>query len=214
MAQNFEFPSISEGVKPHRGGLLITISGGAWKGRKLKVIETEGLRPTSGRVKESIFSIIESLLWKRRGSPSFEGLRVLDLFAGVGGLGFEAMSRGASSCLFVEKERRQGKILQENSLTLNCQEDIEIYLEDVSKGSWKKKGPFGLVLLDPPYVLSQMDKLLAELGSCEAVENGAIILFEHDPKVHLGVPASLSLHSRRELGPAGISVFLKNPLGD
>lgn len=193
---------------------MISISGGAWKGRKLKVIEREGLRPTSSRVKESIFSILESLLWKRHGSPSFEGLHVLDLFAGIGGLGFEALSRGASKCVFVERERSQGKILKENSVSLACQENVEILLEDVAKGGWKSRGPFQLVLLDPPYAASKLDALLAELGNCAEVEAGAIILFEHDPKVNLVVPDSLSLHSRRELGPAGISVFLKNPLGE
>lgn len=193
---------------------MITIAGGSWKGRKLKVIEKEGLRPTSSRVKESIFSILESLLWKTRGSPSFEGLKVLDLFAGVGGLGFEALSRGAGQCVFVEKERQQGKILLENAKSLECQSSMELLMEDVGKGNWKKHGPFSLVLLDPPYASSQLDGLLAELGAGTFVESGAIILFEHDPKVHLEVPPTLSLHSRRELGPAGISVFLKNPLGE
>src|SRR5262245_53209725 len=101
---------------------MLTISGGQWRGRKLKALDRDGLRPTSSRVKASIFSILESLVWKRTGQPDFSSWRCADLFAGVGGLGLEILSRGAAHCVFVERDRVHVKILKENIASLSCQD--------------------------------------------------------------------------------------------
>jgi len=188
---------------------MLTILGGAWSGRRLKTLEKEGLRPTSGRVKAAIFSILESLEWKRSGQPDFSGWNCLDLFAGVGGLGLEMLSRGAGRCIFVEKDRFHGKVLKENIKTLGCESQAEVLLEPVEKGGWKARGPFELVLIDPPYAESHLTGLLQVLATGSILASGAIVLFEHDPKVKFADIPGLKLHSQRILGPAGITVFLR-----
>lgn len=187
---------------------MLTILGGAWKGRRLKALEREGLRPTASRVKASIFSIIESLHWKQSGSPEFTGWRCLDLFAGVGGLGIEVLSRGAAHCVFVEKERAHAKVLKGNLGIVQAESLANVLVEPAEKGGWEGLGPFDLVLLDPPYDLSPLlADLLKRLPSVLAP--GGIVLFEHDPKFEPAAVPGLTVHSRRTLGPAGITVLVK-----
>lgn len=188
---------------------MLTILGGQWGGRRLKALDREGLRPSSSRVKASIFSLLEAIQWKRLGSPSFEGMRCLDLFAGVGGLGIEMLSRGASSCTFVEKEKAQGKVLQENLKSLGCEQQSTVFIEDLEKISWKKLGSFDLILMDPPYAKSgSMPDLIEQMLANSVLNPEGILLVEHDPKFRFSEIQSLEKHSERTLGPAGISVFI------
>ncbi|MGZ3694324.1 MAG: 16S rRNA (guanine(966)-N(2))-methyltransferase RsmD [Bdellovibrionota bacterium] len=190
---------------------MLTILGGEWSGRRLRAIEREGLRPSSGRVKAALFSIIESIEWKRRGEPpTFSDWKCLDLYAGVGGLGLEILSRGAATCVFVEKDRKTFQVLRENIKTLAAEARAKPLNEDVAKGAWKEMGPFDLVLLDPPYADSFLPELLAALCDKNILNPGAVVVFEHDPKVKYSSLPGLSLHSARTLGPAGISVFLRD----
>lgn len=190
---------------------MISITGGQWSGRKLKVIDRPGLRPTSSRVKSAIFNILDSLLWKRgEGKPDFSSWRCADLFAGVGGLGLEMLSRGAEHCVFVEKDRAHARVLQENIDLLGCQAQTQLVVGDVLAGQWEKMGPFDLVTLDPPYADSHLPELLTRLGGGSLVRPGGVILFEHDPKFKPVDASGLTLHSTRTLGPAGISVYVRN----
>jgi len=189
---------------------MLTISGGQWRGRKLKALEREGLRPTSSRVKAAIFSILESIVWKKTGQPDFATWRCADLFAGVGGLGLEMLSRDAAHCVFVEKDRVHAKILKENIALLECQEQSTLIVGDVLEFGWDARGPFDLILLDPPYADSHLPELVARLGSGSMLRPGGVILFEHDPKVKLGEVKGLSLQSTRTLGPAGITVYVRD----
>jgi 16S rRNA (guanine966-N2)-methyltransferase len=188
---------------------MLTILGGEWSGRRLKTLEKEGLRPTSGRVKSSIFSILESLEWKRSGKPDFAGWNCLDLFAGVGGLGLEILSRGAERCVFVEKDRAHAKTLQANIQSLGCESRAPVLVQPVEKAGWEVFGPFHLVLVDPPYADSHLVGLLEKLVAENLLAPGGIVLFEHDPKVVFSDVSGLTLHSQRTLGPAGITVFLR-----
>jgi 16S rRNA (guanine966-N2)-methyltransferase len=189
---------------------MLSILGGQWKGRRLRALEREGLRPSSGRVKAAIFSILEALEWKRSGQPDFSGWVCADLYAGVGGLGLEMLSRGAARLVFVEKARPHAKVLQENITLLGCESQSVVLVEPVEKGSWEALGPFDLVLLDPPYAESYLVELLRKLAASPALKAEGIVLFEHDPKIRFPEIAGLSLHSQRTLGPAGLSVFVKN----
>jgi 16S rRNA (guanine966-N2)-methyltransferase len=188
---------------------MLTISGGQWSGRKLKALERPGLRPTSARVKASIFSILEALVWKRSGAPDFTGWRCLDLFAGVGGLGLEMLSRGAEHCVFVELERAHAKVLQSNIATLGCAAQSDVLVQDVSKFGWENRGPFDLVMMDPPYKNSELPEILAKLGQGSSLKAGGIVLFEHDPGFRPTEVPGMTLHSNRTVGPAGITVYVR-----
>jgi 16S rRNA (guanine966-N2)-methyltransferase len=188
---------------------MLTISGGQWRGRKLKALDRPDLRPTSSRVKASIFSILEALVWKRTGQPDFSSWHCLDLFAGVGGLGLEILSRGAESCVFVELSRAHGRVLQQNIAALGCEDRTKVLVDDALRGAWEAFGPFDLALLDPPYAESHLPGLLERLGTGPALKPGGVVLFEHDPGLAPLEAAGLKLQSHRVLGPAGISVYVR-----
>ncbi len=118
----------------------IRIISGQWRGRKLPVQDVMGLRPTTDRQKETLFNWLQGAL---------DGARVLDLYAGAGGLGFEALSRYASELVAVEKERNVARQLQHNAQTLGAkakvvQMDVLVFLQQSAE-------PFDLVFIDPPF---------------------------------------------------------------
>lgn len=143
--------------KPSTGMGQIRLIGGQWRGRKLPVLSSEGLRPTSDRVKETLFNW---LMFDIRGTVC------LDLFAGSGSLGFEALSRGAQRLVMVEKEARVARQLGINLASLPGAEgkvintDAQTFLAGTAE-------PFDLVFLDPPFhqdLLSQVCALLEQGG--------------------------------------------------
>jgi 16S rRNA (guanine966-N2)-methyltransferase len=123
---------------------MLRIISGEWRGRKLKAPPGDTTRPTADRTRETLFSMLTSRL------GSFEELQVLDLFAGSGALGLEALSRGAASCLFVEHDRIAVDVLRANIRLLGADARAEIRAGSaLALGPAAK--PFDLVLLDPPY---------------------------------------------------------------
>ncbi len=188
---------------------MLTIMAGEWGGRALKAPEKAELRPSSGRVKSSIFSILEAIQWKRAGAPDFSAWHCLDLFAGVGGLGLEILSRGAAHCVFVEKVRGHARFLEQNIAALQAGKRSTVLVEPAEALGWVSQGPFDLMLLDPPYALAGLPDLLLAV-SPYLKPQGGILLFEHDPKLKFTPPPGCELHSERKLGPAGITVFLRN----
>jgi 16S rRNA (guanine966-N2)-methyltransferase len=135
----------------------VRIVAGQWRGRKLAAPPGETTRPTSDRTRETLFSMLVSRL------DSFVGLRVADLFAGSGALGFEALSRGAASCLFVEQDAAAVRALRANAVSLGAEKMSEVRAASVLTLGIAKE-PLDLVLMDPPYGLGAgevaLDKLL------------------------------------------------------
>ncbi len=187
---------------------MLQILGGAWGGQKLHVPSGAKLRPSAGRVKEAIFSILTSMQMKR-GESGFSDWRCLDLFAGVGGLGFEALSRGAVSCVFVEKDKRNVWAIKKNAVSLGCEENAAVLSVAVEKWeAWGGLGPYDLVFLDPPYERDDEAALLALLTRPGVLSPNAIVVFEHAPSHKVAPTGTLQIHSERRLGPAGLSVFI------
>jgi 16S rRNA (guanine966-N2)-methyltransferase len=120
------------------------IVAGQWRGRKLVAPQGETTRPTADRTRETLFSMLVSRL------GSFEGLAVADLFAGSGALGFEALSRGAASALFVEQDAAAIRALRQNVAALQAQGQCDVRASSVLSLGLAKR-PLDLVLLDPPY---------------------------------------------------------------
>lgn len=118
------------------------IIAGQWRGRVLAAPKGEATRPTADRTREALFSMLTSRV------GSFEGLAVADLFAGSGALGFEALSRGAASCLFVEQDRAALDALRANAEKLDIRADIRAS-SVLALGPAAK--PMDLILMDPPY---------------------------------------------------------------
>ncbi|WP_127531846.1 16S rRNA (guanine(966)-N(2))-methyltransferase RsmD [Paenibacillus kobensis] len=147
---------------------------GSAKGRPLKAVPGMNTRPTTDKVKEAIFSMI---------GPYFDGGLVLDLFAGTGGLGIEALSRGADKAIFVDKEKQSVDVVRHNTAAAGVSGRSEIYRNDAEravKALAKREESFRLVFLDPPYRMTNMDELLGELAANGLLEQEATIVVEHD----------------------------------
>jgi 16S rRNA (guanine966-N2)-methyltransferase len=147
---------------------------GTSKGRRLATPKTQAIRPTSDRVKESIFNIL---------GKEVEGKVVLDLFAGTGNLGIEALSRGAKKALFVEKGRQALKLIQKNLSQCGMKERSEILSKDVNRsiGILNQRGEsFDLILMDPPYEKGLIQKTLIKLHSTRIYHEDSILVIEHD----------------------------------
>jgi 16S rRNA (guanine966-N2)-methyltransferase len=140
------------------------IIAGAWRGRPLIAPTGDSTRPTSDRTREALFSMLVSRV------GSFEDLRVADLFAGTGALGLEALSRGASHCTFVERDRDALTALKSNIEKLGATgTDIRAQAAEGFAG-----GPYDIVFMDPPYGSGLGQKVLARLS----VETGAWVSIE------------------------------------
>lgn len=195
---------------------MLTIIAGNWRGRKLRVPRGDKVRPSSAKVRGALFHIVESLQLKRGGTNDFSGQTCLDLCAGSGALGFEALSRGAERAVFVEKSREHARIIAENARELGTLDRVEILCQPVEAGvrTVVKFGPFDLVLADPPYDYPGLDALVRAVAAPDLLAPEGVFILEHGPKTIVAVPDGLALHSRRELGPAAISVFTRRTKED
>ncbi|MUT66306.1 16S rRNA (guanine(966)-N(2))-methyltransferase RsmD [Paenibacillus sp. NEAU-GSW1] len=147
---------------------------GEAKGRTLKAVPGMNTRPTTDKVKEAIFSMI---------GPYFDGGYALDLFAGTGGLGIEAWSRGVAKTVFIDREKISVDIVRHNTEAAGMGSAAEIYRNDAERAIklLEKRGiAFKLVFLDPPYRITTMDELMVDLADRSMLEDGAVIVVEHD----------------------------------
>ena len=147
---------------------MMRVISGTARGRKLKDLAGVDIRPTSGMVKESVFNIIQF---------DIEGRRVLDLFAGTGQLGIEALSRGARSVVFVDSSPEAVKLIKENvklcgfsDSATTIRRDATQYLENCEA--------FDLVFIDPPYDTALMDKVLEKIIRFDKLNTNGIIISE------------------------------------
>ncbi len=150
------------------------IISGESKGRKLVTPKRYSLRPTSDRVKESLFNILGS---------EVEGKVVLDLFAGTGNLGIEALSRGAKRVIFVEKGRQALRLIQANINQLGLGGRSEILPRDVNRaiGILDQRGErFDLIPMDPPYEKGLIQRTLMKLSSHPVYHGDSILVVEHN----------------------------------
>jgi 16S rRNA (guanine966-N2)-methyltransferase len=153
------------------------IVGGKFRGRVLAAPPGRDTRPTSDRAREAVFNILEHAPW----SPGLEARRVLDLFAGSGALGLEAMSRGAAFALFVETEARARGAIRDNVEALGLFGATRIHRRDATDLGAKPAGLgalFDLVFLDPPYGQEMGERALPRLRDGGWITPDALIVFE------------------------------------
>ena len=172
------------------------MSGGEARGRRLKA--PKNIRPTQGMVKQAIFNMV---------GPRIEGATVLDLFAGSGALGIEALSRGADSVTFVDQQPRGLAILRQNLDALGFKERARLVRSDVVR--WLETSPDAVrsadfVFLDPPYEDLVLDRALRVLDR-EVV--GATVLAEHSRRQELPLLERLKLVRQRRYGDTMVTVL-------
>jgi 16S rRNA (guanine966-N2)-methyltransferase len=150
------------------------IVGGRLRGRTLAAPRSQAIRPTADRLRESLFNILVHAY----GDP-VDGARVLDLFAGTGALGLEAMSRGAAEALFVDDRAEARALLRENVEALGLGGVTRVFRRDATKlGAAHPVAPFTLVFLDPPYRLGLAEKALASALAGGWLAGDALIVVE------------------------------------
>jgi 16S rRNA (guanine966-N2)-methyltransferase len=163
------------------------IIAGKFKGRRLKTLKGLRIRPTSDRVREALFSILGDMV---------RGSRVLDLFAGSGALGLEALSRGAEEVVFVEKDRDAREIIRENITALAMDASCKVIPGDyrnVLKRLGNKDGSFDLILADPPYQDTDdgaAENVLSLLGEFDTLRKNGLVVIEHSHRVQINIPDS------------------------
>ncbi len=170
---------------------------GALRGRRL-VAAPSGVRPTSDRVRESIFARLGEL----------SGCRVLDLFAGTGALGIEAISRGAESLVSVDRSRKAISVLRQNLRRLDIEAAVQVVLSD-ARGALRRLGAagvsFDLVFLDPPYDSGEADGALESLVAARVLVPGAVVVVESAKRHPLAPVVGLHVEQERRYGDTVVS---------
>ena len=153
------------------------VVGGIAKGKRLKGATISGARPTSELVRGAIFNVLSTL--------DHEPTRALDLYAGTGSLGIEALSRGAGWVDFVERNPRQCAATKENLENTGLTDRARVYCMDVMKALTVLEGGYQLALMDPPYKLTSLDEVLDTLGESGLLEEGATVVAGHSKRLPL-----------------------------
>lgn len=180
------------------------IVGGRNKGRSLKAPKGQATRPTSDRARESVFNILNARL-----EGGFEGLTVVDLFAGTGAYGLEALSRGAAQAVLVDNNREAIKIIEENVVTLGETNRAILQKRDATElGSLPHKAsPADLVFLDPPYGLNLVEPALKSLLENHWLAEKAICIVEMSAKELIELPDLFEQIDQRKYGKAVIHIL-------
>jgi len=175
------------------------IIGGKWRGRKIKFDDADGLRPTTDRIRETVFNWLQ---------PYIHQSHCLDVFAGSGALGFEALSRGASDLVFVEQNIKTVKSLKENISALNASY-ASVFHQDALRWlqSAKCSQKFDLVFLDPPFHSQLLAQSCALLNSGEYLAKDTIIYVEHNIDETIVLPDNWFCLKEKKAGQVAYKLF-------
>ncbi|MDA0733127.1 MAG: 16S rRNA (guanine(966)-N(2))-methyltransferase RsmD [Chloroflexi bacterium] len=182
---------------------LMRVVGGEAKGRRLKGTIAPGARPTTERVRAAIFNILDLY--------SYRDKKALDLFAGSGSLGIEALSQGAAWADFVERDRKQCEIIRSNLENTGFSQHSKVYQADATRVLETLNGPYQLILLDPPYALENIGEVLEKIASAPGlVDDQGIVVVGHSRHLEL-LPhyGSLLLESHRRYGDNVVEFYAK-----
>jgi 16S rRNA (guanine966-N2)-methyltransferase len=179
------------------------IVGGQFRGRALKSPSSQAIRPTSDKLRESIFNILAHAY----GDPVSDA-RVLDLFAGTGALGIESMSRGAKFALFVDEGAEARGLIRDNVEKLSLTGTTKIYRRDAGKlGEIGAMEPFDLVFCDPPYGKRFAEKSLASARAGKWLSASALVVVEEAVKSGFKTPDGFEELERRKYGDSEIMIL-------
>ena len=178
----------------------VRIVGGSLRGRRIEVPD-RGVRPTSDRTREAIFDVL--------GPAAVTDARVLDLYAGTGALGIEALSRGALEARFVEGSRGVARALRENLARLGLGERAAVLESDLAGGGWPlgADGPFDLVFLDPPYAGDAGARWLTLLGARPWPDRGGLVVYERKKGGAAPEPPGLTIAVERTYSETTVTFY-------
>ena len=179
----------------------LRVVAGDFGGRPLKTLEGKTTRPTTDKVKGAIFNMI---------GPFFDGGRVLDLFSGSGSLAIEAISRGMSSAVLVEKDRRAQAVIQENIKMTKSEKQFQLLKMDAAHALTQLTGQFDLVLLDPPYAKEQIVANITQLEEQGLLSEEVMLVCETDKGVDLPEEVSnFGIWKQKTYGISKVTVYVR-----
>ncbi|MBO4111943.1 16S rRNA (guanine(966)-N(2))-methyltransferase RsmD [Streptococcus suis] len=177
------------------------IVSGSYGGRPLKTLDGKTTRPTSDKVRGAMFNMI---------GPYFEGGRVLDLYAGSGGLSIEAISRGMESAVLVERDRRAQAIIRENIAMTKEADKFQLLAMEARQAFNSVEGPFDLVFLDPPYAEQEIEDVITELCRRDLLADDVMVVCETDKAVSLPEEiAELGIWKEKLYGISKVTVYVR-----
>ena len=182
------------------------IVAGKFRGKTLLSPEDDSIRPTADRTRESVFNILASRL-----GASLDGLRVLDLFAGTGALGLEALSRGASHVTFVDTGADARGLIRDHIEAFGAGGVAKLLRRDATAlGEAGTMGPVDLVFLDPPYGKGLAEQALVSLRNGGWLKPETLLVLEEGSEVPVMLPDGFVLDDRREYGAAAVHFIRVN----
>jgi 16S rRNA (guanine966-N2)-methyltransferase len=176
----------------------VRIIAGEWRGRPIEAPPGSATRPTADRVRETLFSMLASRL------GSFEDLRVADLFAGSGALGFEALSRGAAGATFVETDHAASAAIKRNAARLGAAERVRVLAG--SALALPRSEPFDLIFADPPYAAGSGSDAVRAVVAADWLAHGGWMSVETSRRDAVD-PDGLAIEAEREVGRARITLL-------
>ncbi len=183
------------------------IVAGRFKGAQIATPSGRDIRPTADRLRESLFNI----LIHGHDDP-VEGARVLDLFAGTGALGLEALSRGARHCLFIEEAAEARALIRRNVEAMKLTGETRIYRRDATRlGAAGTHTPFDLAFLDPPYSRGLGEAALASVAAGGWLKPGALAVLEEAAGAEITLPAGYTLVDERSQGISKLLILRYEP---
>ena len=182
-----------------KGSNQLRIIGGEWRGRKLRFPDVPNLRPTPDRVRETIFNWL---------APMIHGARCLDLFAGSGALGLEALSRGAAFTTFVDSHKKAAQALKGHLDLLHACDKAEVLQVDSVKFLKNNAQAYDLIFLDPPYHLDLMEKVVPLLEENGWLTENAMLYLEIEKRQSLpALPANWQQLKEKTAGEVNYFLF-------
>lgn len=176
------------------GGLGVRVISGSARGLKLNTPGDDRVRPTTDRVKESMFNIVQDWVYDSQ---------VLDLFAGSGALGIEALSRGASQAVFCDNSLDSIKIIKSNIEKARVVDRSQIVSGDYKRclrDMEAKNQSFDMIFVDPPYYEGLFEEVLDTIRSCKILKKDGIVIVEHDAKKPIGQVEGLEVYKEKKYG--------------
>ena len=188
-----------------RGGVekRMRIITGKFKGRALTTVRDISVRPATDRVKGTIFNVLQNRL-------GLGGAAVLDLFAGSGSLGFEALSRGAAHVVFVDDNDEVVDLIEKNAEKLNCAGDCDFIASDVFSFIERNSGKFDLIFADPPYVYEELPDILTVIFNRQLLKSDGFLIMEHSKRTMFETSPLYRIVVQKEFGNTRVSFFTHN----
>ena len=177
--------------------IKMRVISGKYKGRNIEGFKLEGTRPTMDRVKESLFAIIQSKI---------PNSNILDLFAGSGNLGIEALSNGAKSATFVDLNKKCTQTINSNIKNLKIDEKVDIYNGDFRKILKTTNQKYDIIFLDPPYHINILNEAIKLIEEKEILNEQGLLICEYDKENPI---SSLELLTEKKYGDKYIKIYKK-----